>query len=337
MKKLLIVCGPTATGKTGLALHLSKVFNGEVISADSRQVYKKMDIGTGKDLPRISNFQWFDKLTILSKVEGFPISNLKKSGIGCYCIHGVRIWGYDLVGPEEEFSVAHYLKIANKVIENIWKREKLPILVGGTGLYIKGVVDGIQTASIPRNSKLRKSLKDKTAVELFEILAGFDPIKSASMNISDNKNPRRLVRAIEVAQFQFKFRPELSNVIKDYEALFIGLTAPREFLYRNIERRVDERLKQGLEKEIRNLLVKGVGWDTQSMRSMGYKEWKEYLTGNKSKKEVILEWVKDEKNYIKRQLTWFVKDKRIIWFDISKSGWRKAVDKFVAKWYKSIR
>src|SRR3989344_2658803 len=193
MIKLLVICGPTATGKTSLALHLSEVFNGEIISADSRQVYRGMDIGTGKDLPVISNYQ-------------FPITNLKKQNIGCYKIKGINVWGYDLVKPNEDFSVGQYIAIAENIIENIHDRKKLPIIVGGTGLYIKGIVDGIPTADIPKNMELRKSLENKDTSELYDNLVSLDPAKALSLNKSDSKNPRRLIRAIEVVKYLEKER-----------------------------------------------------------------------------------------------------------------------------------
>ena len=141
MHQLLLICGPTATGKTHLALDLAKKFNGELISADSRQVYKGLDIGTGKDLPVNSKFQ------------------MENDKLGFYSINGVKVWGYDLVEPKREFSVAQYIKIANDIIKNIWERGKLPILIGGTGFYIQGIVDGIPRAQIPINNKLRNLLK----------------------------------------------------------------------------------------------------------------------------------------------------------------------------------
>src|SRR4030043_1021657 len=188
MKKLLVICGPTATGKTSLALSLARKFNGESVSADSRQVYKGMDIGTGKDLPKNSKFQ------ISKSKMGFKNLNL-----GFYTLSGVRLWGYDLVEPTQDFSVAHYIKIAQKIIENIHKRGKLPILVGGAGLYIKGVVDGIDTADIKRNIKVRKDLEGKTNCDLYALLLNVDIERALRMNESDRKNPRRLVRAIEIS------------------------------------------------------------------------------------------------------------------------------------------
>jgi tRNA dimethylallyltransferase len=323
--KLLVICGPTSTGKTRLALDLARKFNGEIISVDSRQVYKGMDVGTGKDLPKDSRFQ-------------FPEAKLKKEKIGCYLVGGIKIWGYDIVGPKEEFSVSHYIKFANKVIKNVALRGKLPILVGGNGLYLKGVVDGIESAKIPKNEKLRKLLKDKNIDELFEMLANLNPLKAASLNRSDKKNPRRLIRAIEIAEQKLlgtRYNSKKEKATK-YDVFFIGLTAPLEKLKRTIAVRAKTRVRLGIKNEIKKLLVSGVTWNTQSMNTLGYKEWVDFFAGKKSEKEVLREWVKDEKNYAKRQMTWFKKEKRIKWFDISASGWQKNVEKIVEKWHNEV-
>lgn len=330
MKKLLVICGPTATGKTALAIRLAKKFNCELISADSRQVYCWMNIGTGKELPVNSKF----------KIQS---SKLGRQGIGFYEVDGVKIWGYDLVEPTQEFSVAQYVKIARKIINVIWQPrqklshsggqgEKLPILVGGTGLYIKAVVNGIPSAKIPKKVKLRKSLKDKSADELFEILAQLDPIRAASMNVSDKKNPRRLIRAIEVSITKVKGK---GLKVKGLEAdvLFIGLTASKKYLDEKIEERVDMRVLQGIEKEIESLFLKGVTWRHQSMQALGYKKWRDFFEYKKSQKVVILNWKQAEKQYVKRQMTWFKRDKRIHWFDISEMRWEKDVERLVKKWY----
>ena len=173
MQKLLVICGPTSVGKTSLAIRLAKKFNGEIVSADSRQVYKKMDIGTGKDLPANSKLQ-----TLNSK-------------LGFYLIQSIKLWGYDLVEANEEFNVSEYLNIAKTVITDIQKRGKLPILVGGSGFYIKGVIDGIPTVNIPANKELRNKLESMTAPDLFEKLAELSAERAGSMNSSDKKNPRR--------------------------------------------------------------------------------------------------------------------------------------------------
>ncbi len=315
MTKLLIICGPTATGKTALAIDIAKKFGGEIVSADSRQVYKEMDIGTGKDLPKGSTYK-----AVLGNY-------------GFYEIKGVKIWGYDLVEPTKQFSVANYTRFAQKTIQHIIKRGKLPILVGGTGLYIKAVVDGIPTAFIPKNESLRKNLAGKTLAELFENLAQLDPIKAALLNVSDRKNPRRLIRAIEVAQWRLKSGRKEKIRIKKYDSLFIGLNAPKNYLFEKIEKRVDERINRGLEREIKKLFEKGVTWESQAMSSLGYRQWKLYFEKKETRDKVIDIWKNEEKKYAKRQITWFKKDKRINWFDISKRRWRNYVEKLIKKWY----
>jgi tRNA dimethylallyltransferase len=332
MEKLLVICGPTATGKTKLAIALAKKFNGEIVSADSRQVYKGMNIGTGKDLNKNFKFQTH---------SGLFISNFKLNQyrIGYYEVEGVKIWGYDLISPKEKFSVADYIKFADKIINDITKRGKLPILVGGTGLYIKAVTEGIPTVSIPRNEALRKRLEDKSVEELFEMLAQLDPIKAGSMNSSDKKNPRRLIRGIEIATWRLDKNlaqlPVHRCISSNKNILFIGLNTDTKRLSKNIERRVDERFRAGIEIEIRALLERGVSWESQAMSSLGYKIWKEYFEGKRAKDEVISSWKKEEKTYAKRQITWFKKDSRINWFDITTQNYQNNVEKLVKMWYKT--
>lgn len=320
MKKLLVICGSTATGKTKLALRLAKKFDGELVSADSRQVYKGMDIGTGKDLPvnvkcQMSNVKCFGK------------------NVCYYDIERVKLWGYDLVEPAEEFSVAQYIKIAKVIIENIWKRGKLPISVGGTGFYIQAVVDDIETLGIPKNKKLRESLGGKHSDELFELLTRTDPVKAASLNISDKRNPMRLIRAIEISSTKTqKKRPKTQKT--GMNVLFIGLKANKQVLDKLIENRVGKRIKQGFENEFNELIEKGVKGGMQSMKSMGYRQFVDFKLGKIDRHQAILNWKKEEKKYAKRQITWFKRDKRINWFDITKDGWLKNVEKLVDKWYK---
>jgi tRNA dimethylallyltransferase len=328
MDKILIICGPTSTGKTGLALKLAEKFNGELVSADSRQVYKGMDIGTGKDLPKKFKFQ---------------NSNLKfkQMKIGCYVYNEFKIWGYDLINPKENFSVAQFIRVGRLVVGDIWQRNKLPILVGGTGLYIKGIIDGIATSEVSQDSKLRTSLNSKNADELFEILAVNDPIKAAEMNVSDRKNPRRLIRAIEISkqkQEKIGFLVNDSNCIDEswnnnnFSALYIGLSADKVELVKRIEKRVRQRINRGFENEISELLESGVTWNMQSMHALGYKQWREYYENKISKQDVINKWIIAETKYIKRQTTWFKTDKRINWFDISEGNWKQEVEKSVKKW-----
>ncbi len=319
--KLLVICGPTSTGKTTLAIDLAKKFNGEIISADSRQVYKGMDIGTGKELPKGAKikYPWFYKW-------------------GYYEIKGVKVWGYDLIDPKNEFSVAQYLKFADSVIADIQKGKKLSILVGGTGLYIKGVTEGIPTAAIPKNNRLRKNFESKSAEELYEILAGLDAFKAGSMNISDRKNPRRLIRAIEISQYFVDHKKSANKQKeKNIDLLFIGLNADRSYLEKAIELRVKKRLEAGIKKEIEGLIKRKIDWNFQSMVSLGYHQWRDYFKGGISEKAAVDRWMNEEKKYAKRQMTWFKKNKSINWFDITEDKWSEKVEKLVQKWYSSDR
>ena len=297
MKKLLVICGPTATGKSELAFSLSKAMDGVLISADSRQVYKGMDIGTGKDKERVG-----------------------------------AVLGYDLVDPKEEFSVAQYIRYAKDAIKKTWSGKKLPIVVGGTGLYIKALIDGIQTVDIPRNDVLRKGFEGKSAEELFDTLSQIDSVKAASLNSSDKKNPRRIIRAIEIALDKSGVSGAKSEAL-DADVLFIGLTAPKDVLVKRIEKRIVKRIYQGIEGEIEKLLKLGVFWDSQSMQSLGYRQFRGYFEGEQSIDEVEYFWRHEEVQYMKRQITWFKKDARINWFDITKTGYAKRVEKMVKKWY----
>ena len=321
MKKLLVICGPTATGKTSLALSLARKFNGESVSADSRQVYKGMDIGTGKDLPKNSKFQ------ISKSKMGFKNLNL-----GFYTLSGVRLWGYDLVEPTQDFSVAHYIKIAQKIIENIHKRGKLPILVGGAGLYIKGVVDGIDTADIKQNIKVRRSLEGQNTNDLYNLLVSLDNEKAKQLNESDNKNPRRLIRAIEISFSKIKSHKFKVN---KYNSLHIGLKADKPLLEKRIDHRVVSRIERGMLDEVKSLIKSGVSWNSHSMMASGYKQTKDFLDNKITLKEAIDCWKRVEMQYAKRQLTWFRKDKRILWFDISRRNYLKGIEKSVQEWYSS--
>lgn len=307
MQKLLVICGPTATGKTSLGIALARKLNGEIVSADSRQVYKGMDIGTGKEWGK-----------------------------------GVKIWGYDLVDPKKEYSVSKYLKFAEKTIGEIERRGKLPIIVGGTGLYIKAITGGIPTVNIPRNKNLRKSLETKSASELFETLASLDATKAGNMNVSDKNNPRRLIRAIEVAQYLVtKGASSVSGVkdkksLENQDILFIGLEASKKAIDGKINNRVDARVRDGIKDEIKALLKKGVDWHDQSMFSLGYRQWRDYFEGEVEEEKIIEEWKKEERKYAKRQMTWFKKEKEINWFDVNSSEFPNNVEKLVERWHNGL-
>lgn len=274
--KLLVICGPTATGKTALAGTLAEIFNGELVSADSRQVYRGMDIVTGKDRP--------------ASPAGGP---------------NVPIWLYDIVDPDEQFSVSQWVTRAKAAIADIEKRNKLPIVVGGTGLYIKALLAPFDSIDIPPDLQLREKLKNVSIHELQSM------ILRGSMNESDWNNPRRLIRRIEIASFARGPLAKLQGVpLRKEDTLIIGLTAPTSVLDNRIDERLKIRMQMGLKKETASLLAR-YGKNLPSMSAIGL----------------------NEHAYARRQMTWFKKQKNIVWFDIMDETYVNKVTKKVAAWY----
>lgn len=325
MNKLLIICGPTATGKTAFGVELAKKYGGEIISADSRQVYTGMDIGTGKDLPVNSKFQ-----TPNSK----QIQNLKSENlsIGTYEISEVKIWGYDLVSPKDEFSVSHFLKFANIVIPDMWNRGVLPIIVGGTGFYLSALTNPPESVVIVPNQLLREELETLTLIDLQNKLNQINSEKFKSMNHSDQNNPRRLIRAIEI-MLAPKSDQSKQSPLGCVDQLWIGLTASNEFIDQKIEARVNSRLSEGFEEEMKKLIEAGFNKDYPSSTATGYKQWLEYLSGNITKQMAINTWIRSEKQYARRQLTWFKNKPKINWFNVQFINWKHQVELHMKAWY----
>jgi len=307
MEKLVVICGPTASGKTNLALKLAKRFDGEIVSFDSRQVYRDMDIGTGKD---IKGYEFKDSF---------------------YLVEGIRIWLYDLVNPDYQFNVADFIKEAKRVINDIWKRKKLPILAGGTGFYLQALLEGVESLGILPDLKLRKELNSLSLVKLQNKLKNLNIKKWKIMNDSDRKNPCRLIRAIEVSLNKDKFKKETplkANILK------IGLKSSLKDLYNLVDQRVDQRVKDGVEREIKTLIDKGYNFKNSVLgTTIGYKDWEPYFLNKKKKDKVIIDWKNVEHGYVRRQLTWFKRDKDIEWFDILGSKWQDKVERTVFLWY----
>lgn len=297
MNKAVAIVGPTATGKTAIAVTLAKKMHGELVSADSRQVYRGMDIGTGKDKESLEN---------------------------------VPIWMYDVAFPNEPWNVALYATQARRCIEDIQTRGKLPIIVGGSGLYIQSLVTPLTVAVLP-DEKLRKKLSTVSKLELQTMLQTVGKHYWDSMNVSDRQNPRRLIRKIEIARNKdTKNIPPLSQPI---DVLFVGLSLPYSKLYAIIDARVERRVKQGVVEEIQSLLRNGYGWNLPSMSGLGYRQWKDYIEGKTSKAETIKRWKFDEHAYARRQMTWFKKQTGISWFDPTKPDVEKEIESFVRSWY----
>lgn len=321
-KQILVITGPTATGKTDLALKLAKRFNGEVVSCDSRQVYIGLDIGTGKEPSRISN-------------PRFLISKHKKYWI----IGGVKVWMYDVILPKRQYTVSDYVKEAKYIIEDILKRGKFPIIVGGTGFYLKALLEGLTNLTIPLDKDLRQSLEKLRLDQLQDKLKKISVQKWESLNDSDKKNPRRLVRAIELemAVKEVKGVNEIKGLDAVNQILKVGLTAPREILYGKVDKRVISRIEQGMIEEGKVLRKRGLS--IKRMRELGleYGIIADYLLGNIKEfggPQGFIEVLQNKiHQYVRRQLTWFRRDKEISWFDITESGWEGKVEKLVKGWY----
>jgi len=341
-QKLLVICGPTGVGKTSLAIQLAKKFNGEIVSADSRQVYKGMDIVTGKDLAKNSRFHLVSRWNLINLHVGF------------YEVDEVKVWLYDIVKPDYRFSVADYKECADSVIEDILNRGKLPIIVGGTGFYIRALLEGVGTMGVKPDWKLREKLQRCKVSELQRMLEETCPERMRGMNESDRKNPRRLIRAIEVANWKLevgsgkvdrevgseKQRSHLSlhHPVSHFSSLtsvlFVGLKAPFKDLYERIDQRVEERVKEGAEDEVHELLSKGYAWENSVLgTTIGYRELKEFLEGKTTKEDTVQKWKFAEHNYCRRQITWFKKNPGINWFDITLENWADKVEKLVRTWY----
>lgn len=293
--KIVIIMGPTTVGKSSLAVELAKKFNGEIISADSRQVYKGLNIGTGK------------------------ITKREMQGVPHYLL--------DVANPKRRFTVAEYKKLAEKILPYMVVRNKLPIIVGGTGFYIQALVDNITIPEVPANPKLRKEIEKKSTEELFKILKKLDPKRAENI---DSKNPRRLIRAIEIAKHLGKV-PSYTLNPSSYTPLFIGLDLPDKKLKQKIKKRLEERIKKGMISEAKRLHKNGLSY--KKMRELGleYKFLAKYLKDELSKEEMITQLEIAIWHYAKRQRTWFKRDKRILWF---KPTDQKKIEREVKKFLK---
>ena len=271
--KLIAVLGPTASGKSTLAIELAQKFGGEIVSADSRQVYRGLDIGTGK--------------VTIDEQRAVPHHLL------------------DIVEPGDDFSVADFQKLAFGAIEKIIQRGKLPFLVGGTALYAYAVLDNYQLAEVRQNPELRKKLAAKPLAELQAM------VPAGVLNADDCQNPRRLIRAIEKLHAGAPLHPD--KLPPRYDALILGMDVPREELYKKIDRRVDERIEQGMIAEVERL--RGSGASDKWLISLGleYVWITKYLRGTWQKDEMIQRLKGAIHAFARRQMTWFRRDKRICW------------------------
>jgi tRNA dimethylallyltransferase len=284
--KLITVLGPTATGKTALGVFLARLFAGEIVSADSRQVYKGMDLGTGKDLAEYG------------------------SGTNKVPYHMI-----DIVKPMTEYNVGKYKKKADKIICDISTRGKVPFLVGGTGLWLSAVVDNYQISTTKPDPILRKKIAQMSDSEKLKQIKKLNP--ETFQNI-DQKNPRRLERALEVILSGDKFS-KIKNKPK-FETLQLGLTFPREEINKRIDQRVDTRMKQGMLGEVAELHKQGVSWPRMESFGLEYRFLSRHLRGLYTLDEATEKLKIATHQFAKRQMTWFRRNKKINWIENKKQA-----------------
>jgi len=287
-QKLLVIIGPTAVGKTKLSIEMAKRYNGEIISGDSMQIYRGMDIGTAKIKPE--------------EMEGIPHHLI------------------DIKEPTENFSVAEFQHLVRAKIDEIVQKGKLPIIAGGTGLYIQSVIYDYQFSDVPGDETYRLMLEERVKEigneALYKELMEVDP-ESASQ-IHPN-NIRRVIRALEIFHLTGKTMQEFQSTQQPdllYDTAIIGLTMEREKLYERINYRVDIMVEEGLIEEVKRLYQQGLR-DCQSIQAIGYKEIFTYFDGKMSLEEAIANLKQNSRRYAKRQLTWFRNKMDVVWFDMT--------------------
>jgi len=281
--KTVVILGPTASGKTKLSIELAQKLNGEIISADSMQVYRGMDIGTAKPS--------------LEERQGIPHHLI------------------DIRDPDESWTVSDFIRETQALTTKICNRGKVPIIAGGTGLYLWALIEGFSFPIIPADKELRMRLEKELLSTLYSRLSTIDPAAAEKIHPNDKK---RIIRALEVYELTGKPISELQEprrlVAGSYQ--LIGLTLPREELYSRINQRVESMIEKGLIEEVKGLREKGYGKNPPSMQALGYKEVIDYLEGKWTKEEMIDELKKRTRNFARRQMTWFRRFQNVKWFDV---------------------
>ncbi|MGD9567878.1 MAG: tRNA (adenosine(37)-N6)-dimethylallyltransferase MiaA [Sedimentibacter sp.] len=288
--KIIVVVGPTAVGKTYVSVELAKKLSTEIVSADSMQIYKEMDIGTAK------------------------ITNDETQGITHHMI--------DVIRPDESYSVSDFKEQAEKIIDNLLLNNHIPIVVGGSGLYVNSLIYDLDFGNTKSNEKIRDYYnyyhREHGEDALYDKLLRIDP--TAAKKIHKN-NVKRVIRALEVYDMTGVRFSELNTDIRKpsnkYECILVGLSMDRKLLYDRINQRVDKMVSEGLIKEVKDLLDKGYHKDLISMKAIGYKEIIDYLEGNVSLEEAVNILKRNTRRFAKRQYTWFLKDKNVKWFSIN--------------------
>ncbi len=287
---LIAIVGPTAVGKTEFAIALAEAVGGEVVSADSRQVYRYMDIGTAKPTPA------------------------QRARVPHHLL--------DIVDPDQPLTLAQYQRLAYETIADIHRRGRVPLLVGGTGLYVRAVLEGLRIPEVPPNPELRARLEEEAAREgaqaLHARLQALDPTAAARI---DPRNVRRVIRALEVCLIAGRPISELQRAEPPpYRILRLGLTRPRPELYARIDARVDAMIEAGLVEEVRSLLARGYQPDLPAMTGLGYRQICQYLAGELTLEEAVREIKRKTRRFVHHQRSWFrLDDPRIRWYDLSRT------------------
>ncbi len=272
MQKIIVIVGPTASGKTALGIELAQNYNGEIVSADSRQVYRGMDIGTAKD-------------------KSFPQHLI------------------DVADPSTDYNVSHFVADAKRAIEDIASRGKLPMVVGGSGFWIDALVFGHELPEVKPMTELRAELEQKSWQELFAQLEKLDPERAKHV---DRHNKRRLTRALEVILTTGEPIPLLKST-SQYEVLWIGIKISKEDLDKKIEKRLHDRLEHGMIEEVKSLHDAGVSWGRLDSFGLEYRFLAKHLQGELTKEEMHEQLLQAIRQYAKRQITWFKRNKAIHW------------------------
>lgn len=301
-EKLLIITGPTAVGKTASSIGVAKALDGEIISADSMQIYIGMDIGTAK------------------------VTESEKEGIPHHLV--------DFIRPDQQFTVADYKENATKIITELNNAGKLPIVAGGTGLYINSLSYQLDFVDVPPDQAMREKLERVAEEEgnfrLLEILNEIDPIAARKYTEND---VQRIVRAIEITRLSGKTYDQYGSNFRRpnerYDLLMYCLHMDRQRLYDRINKRVDIMIEEGLIDEVKGLMQKGYDRDLVSMKAIGYKEIMEYLNGESNYEDAVEKIKKLSRNYAKRQLTWFRRDDRIRWVDVEEFDSKEGLLEFL--------
>lgn len=297
MQKVIAIVGPTAVGKSTLAILLARRLNGEVISADSRQVYTGLDIGTGK------------------------VTTKEMAGVPHHLL--------DVVNPKERYSVAEFQKVGKEKMTEILLGGKLPIVCGGTGLYVDSLLTNSRFPEVPPNAKLRTRLDKKTTTELFQMLEKLDRRRAETI---DPHNPRRLIRAIEIATALGSV-PNIQHATNNRQlsVLWIGLTLPQEELKQRIANRLETRFKAGMVAEARKLHGQGLSWKRMEELGLEYRYLARFLQSKIPMEEMKASLQSEIWHYAKRQMTWFKRNKEIAWFTQNETlKIREAVREFIS-------